>query len=127
MRRTKELWQSSWKTTEKRKMDIGEIIKEKERCVAMCELGVTTMTLRGFEIVRFIDKYEKRCSLQVSGKAYYLREEKSSACVCLGVEDPTSMIFASKAAEHGIQTDQETGWVPYPLPADVQMTARMLP
>lgn len=69
-------------------------------------------TDRGFQIVKFVDRYETKCSLQKSSLAF-------EDCIWFGVEDPNPQIMASRVMENG------RGWVKYPLPEDVVITSRM--
>lgn len=67
-----------------------------------------TKTGRGFAIGKFEDYYGHECSLQKSSLA-------DVDCVWLGVNDPNAKI----------QPGDGTGWHPYPLPDNVQVTTRM--
>ena len=69
-------------------------------------------TNRNFHLIEFKDRYNKKCSLQESS----LAEE---AAIWFGVDDPEPKILASKTEAGG------TGWVPYEIPKDVQLTTRM--
>ena len=69
-------------------------------------------TLRGFSIIKFKDQYDNGCSLQKSSVM-------SPDCIWLGVDDANPQIMASKTAEGG------TGWVPFAIPSDVNLTTRM--
>jgi len=80
-------------------------------------LGVTmeidkTQTNRGFEILKFTDRYGEKCSLQESSLA-------SEAAIWLGVDVATPQIMASQTPEGG------TGWVPYFIPENVLINTRM--
>ncbi len=69
-------------------------------------------TNRGFSLVEFTDHYDNPCSLQMSSLA-------ETEAIWLGVEDANPQIMASKVQEGG------TGWVKYPLHADVLLNTRM--
>jgi len=69
-------------------------------------------THRGFPYVEFEDKYNHKCSLQKSSLAF-------EDCIWLGVDDPEPKILASQTKEGG------NGWVPYPIPSDVELCTRM--
>lgn len=71
-----------------------------------------------FPHARFDDFYNNSCSIQLSS---LVREE----CIWLGVDDAKPMILAKYAKSHGIDTDQNTGWVKYPISSDVKFTTRM--
>lgn len=75
-------------------------------------------TGRGFTICNFSDYYSKPCSVQKSSIA-------TTDCIWLGVDDPDPKIMASQANNLGVVTDQETGWVPYPIPSEVLIQTRM--
>jgi hypothetical protein len=77
-----------------------------------------TKTLRGFGIRYFNDRYDAPCSIQESSLA-------TEAAIWLGVNDAQPKVMASEAASVGVQTDQTTGWVTYPIPDNVQLTTRM--
>lgn len=69
-------------------------------------------TNRGFSLIEFEDKYESKCSIQISSFA-------DDRCIWIGVDDADPMIMESKVKEGG------TGWVKYPIHEAVQMTTRM--
>jgi hypothetical protein len=75
-------------------------------------------TERGFAIVEFIDRYDKKCSLQKSSIAF---EE----CIWLGLTDANPIVMASDAVKVGIKTKETTGWISYPIPEQVQISTRM--
>lgn len=75
-------------------------------------------TERGFDIYRFKDRYDCDCSLQKSSIA-------TEDCIWLGVEDANPKIMASKAKQHGIETDKTTGWIKYPIHEDVMLNTNM--
>lgn len=75
-------------------------------------------TNRGFRLRRFADSYGYGCSIQKSSLA-------TADAIWFGVDDPKPQVMASRAADFGVTTDQTTGWVPYPIPADVLLHTRM--
>lgn len=79
---------------------------------------IPTKTARGFALIEFTDRYGVKCSLQKSSLA-------SEDAIWFGVDDPEPKIMASEAAELGVVTDQLNGWVPYPIPGQVQLSTRM--
>lgn len=69
-------------------------------------------TGRGFSIIKFIDRYGKKCSLQKSSLA-------TEDAIWFGIDEAEPMIMASKIIDGG------TGWAKYPLPVDVEIPTRM--
>lgn len=86
-------------------------------------LGAVDHTARGFEVIEFADCYGVKCSLQASSLAEY--EKPGTSAVWLGIQDASPIVLASDAAKVGIETTQTCGWVPYPVPDEVQMKTRM--
>lgn len=86
-------------------------------------LGAVKTTSRGFEIIEFSDCYGEKCSLQASSLAEY--EKPGTSAVWLGVQDARPIVMASDAANVGVQTTETCGWVPFPVPDEVQMHTRM--
>jgi hypothetical protein len=74
--------------------------------------------VRGFATGRFKDRYGVNCSIQKSSAAM-------EDCIWLGVDDANPQIMASQAKQFGIQTNEITGWIPYPIPDEVFLTTRM--
>jgi hypothetical protein len=74
-------------------------------------LGKVEKTNRGFEIVKFRDRYDVPCSLQMSSLADY--EEPGTSAVWLGIEKANPLVMASKARSVGVETSETTGLVPY--------------
>lgn len=89
----------------------------------MEKLGKQKKSMRGFPFVEFNDYYDTPCSLQASSLAIY--QQPGTSAVWLGVDDPQPKVLASEAAKHGIETAETTGWVPFPIPADVSLVTRM--
>lgn len=92
------------------------------------KLGIKASTHRGFPYIQFNDHYGERCSLQCSsmiGEYEDAFERPGSSCVWLGIDNPKPEVLASKAASVGVETSETTGWVEYPLPEDVHLSARM--
>ena len=75
-------------------------------------------TQRGFSLLKFKDSYNNPCSLQKSSAM-------SDDYIWLGVDDLNPQIMALDAPRFGIQTTQDCGWVPYPIPKEVCMWNRM--
>ena len=75
-------------------------------------------TDRGFPICEFIDRYGAKCSIQKSSLA-------TEHAIWLGVDDADPQVMASQAANVGVETDETTGWVPYPIPKEVLLSTRM--
>lgn len=86
-------------------------------------LGAVERTERGFEIVKFADRYGVPCSLQASSLAEY--DKPGTSAVWLGTDDASPKVMASKAQSLGIHTSECVGWVPYPIPDDVALATRM--
>jgi len=75
-------------------------------------------TDRGFKFGEFYDQYNNKCSIQQSSIA-------DEPCIWLGVDDANPQILASKAKQFGLETEETTGWIPYPVPKDVLLSTRM--
>lgn len=73
---------------------------------------------RGFPLIRFKDNYDHQCSIQVSSLA-------TEQAIWIGIDDANPQVMARVARYFGIETDQTTGWVPFPLPSDVLLATRM--
>lgn len=78
----------------------------------------TGKTHRGFALGEFIDLYGARCSIQKSSLA-------TDDAIWLGVDDADPRIMASQAEQHGVHTEETTGWVPYPILEAVNLNTRM--
>lgn len=84
------------------------------------------ITPRGFTHLRFVDLNESECWVQESSRCLDGHEDDpGSSALWVGVQDARPLILASKAAEHGVDTRETCGWVPYPVPDDVLLTTRM--
>lgn len=77
-----------------------------------------SITERGFPIAEFVDRYGAKCSIQKSSLAF-------ENCIWLGVDNADPKIMASGARRMGIETEEQNGWVPYPIPKEVLLTTRM--
>ena len=88
-------------------------------------LGTVDHTARGFEIIEFDDTYGHKCSLQQSSLAEV--EQPGWSAVWLGVDDAEPKIMKRDATKHGIELPpgEVSGWMPFPVPDDVQLTTRM--
>ena len=75
-------------------------------------------TSRGFDIIEFEDLYHQDCNLQKSSLA-------TEDAIWFGVGDPDPQVPAKLAAQYGVQTNETTGWVKYPIPKDVLLNTRM--
>lgn len=75
-------------------------------------------TNRGFDLLEFTDRYGCKCSLQKSSLAF-------EDCIWFGVNDADPKIMANIAKSYGVETDQTTGWVTYPVPSEVLLNTRM--
>ena len=74
-------------------------------------------------MVCFQDSYGTQCSLQASSLADYAQPGISA--VWLGISGVSANVMWSDAAKVGVRTNQQCGWVPYPIPDEVQVTTRM--
>lgn len=86
-------------------------------------IGELTKTPSGFQRRSFEDFDGHKCSIQQSSIALY--EQPGTSALRIGIDDPEPRILASQASRCGVSTDETTGWVPYPVPADVLMSPRM--
>ena len=75
-------------------------------------------TGRGFHLVEFIDKYGSECSLQKSSLA-------TEDAIWFGINDANPQLMAYDAKKLGIKTEQNSGWVKYPIPDEVLLNTRM--
>jgi len=87
------------------------------------KLGRVKKSPRGFEYIEFKDRYDTACSLQISSLADCA--EPGLSAVWLGTEDLNPQVMAKDAASVGVETDQQNGWVPFPIPDKVNLSARM--
>jgi len=69
-------------------------------------------TQRGFALGKFTDHYGHGCSIQKSSLA-------TDDAIWLGLDDASPQIMASKLDPN------LTGWLPYPIPLDVNLNTRM--
>lgn len=76
------------------------------------------ITERGFSAIRFLDEYENVCSIQKSSLA-------TDEAIWLGIKEASPKILASQAKGYGIETNQKTGWISFPIPDGVLMSTRM--
>lgn len=75
-------------------------------------------TLRGFPYYEFVDRYNQKFSIQKSSLAF-------EDCIWFGLDDADPKVMASEAATVGVQTEETTGWVKYPIPDKVTLSTRM--
>lgn len=89
---------------------------------------ITSKTGRGFEIIEFLDDNGVDCSMQQSSAIRCLPSgeipEPGTSLLWLGPTEANPLILASRAKHFGIETDETTGWVPYPVPEEVLFTTR---
>lgn len=86
-----------------------------------------THTHRGFEVVRFKDAYDTKCSIQISSACPV--EEEDGSCknpggwIWLGQDEAKPRILMRDAVRLGIIKPAEgveiSGWVDYPVPDEV--------
>lgn len=79
---------------------------------------IASKTDRGFATVEFLDRYGDACIIQKSSLA-------TEDAIWFGIQDACPQIMASDALAAGIDTDETTGWIPYPMPKNVLLTTRM--
>lgn len=85
-------------------------------------------TPRGFDVITFADSCGVPCSVQQSSKMDGSDRGMSapgSSYLWVGVDDPQPKAMASQARALGVATTETTGWVPYPIPAEVVLSTRM--
>jgi hypothetical protein len=93
--------------------------------------GEDSVTERGFGRVNFLDDSGKKCSLQISSRAVCENEDGSvddqPGWIWLGIDNPTPIILKTKARDLGmpLPPGEVCGWMPYPVPDDVQISTRM--
>lgn len=75
-------------------------------------------TERGFPRGEFFDFYGNSCSIQKSSLA-------TADAIWLGVNNADAKVLHGDAKKFGIQTDATSGWVPYPIPEEVNLVTRM--
>lgn len=78
--------------------------------------------------MEFKDTYGASCSLQASsliGNYENSWSHPGTSAVWLGIDKVEPIVMASQAASVGVDTKETTGWVPYPVPPQVQLNARM--
>jgi len=73
---------------------------------------IESVTERGFKVIEFIDRYDRRCNIQESSLG-------TENAIWFGVEAAEPKILASKVMKGG------TGWTDYPIHEDVVITTRM--
>ena len=91
-------------------------------------LGNVAITSRNFSLIEFVDHYGEKCSLECSsiiGDYDDAFARPGSSCVWLGIDKPTPKILARNARNVGVETKKTTGWVEYPIPDGVSVSARM--
>jgi hypothetical protein len=75
-------------------------------------------TERGFPIAEFTDLYGAKCSIQKSSLA-------DDQCIWLGLSEVKASVMAKHAHRVGIDSEVVVGWIPFPIPAEVQIPTRM--
>lgn len=87
-------------------------------------------TNRGFEIAEFLDAYGKESSVQQSSAIDLSSDDPDphgpgSSFLWVGLTDSDPQILAKDAKAHGVETEETTGWVKYPIPDCVSIATRM--
>lgn len=82
-------------------------------------LGECRKTERGFALVNFRDAYDQECSLQESSSVV--------ESVWLGLNEGKAHVLKVHAEKLGLELPHGDifGWMPYPIPEDVQISTRM--
>jgi hypothetical protein len=75
-------------------------------------------TDRGFAFLEFQDRYGEQCILQKSSLAF-------DEAIWFGISEVKVLIMAKDAASVGLQTEETTGWIDFPLPPHVLTKSRM--
>ena len=75
-------------------------------------------TSRGFNVTEFTDCYDAKCSIKNSSLA-------TEDAIWFGINKAQPMIMASKAKKLGLKTNENTGWIPYPIPEEVLISTHM--
>lgn len=75
-------------------------------------------TNRGFPLREFTDYYGKACSIQKSSLA-------DKDAIWFGIDNAEPIVLASQAASVGVNTNETTGWVTFPIPDAVSIHTRM--
>lgn len=75
-------------------------------------------TNRGFALNNFKDINGSKCNIQKSSLAFV-------DAIWFGVDNAKPQILARDAKQAGIETNETTGWVAYPIPSNVLLTTRM--
>ncbi len=75
-------------------------------------------TGRGFSNLEFKDHYGAECSIQKSSLA-------TEDAIWIGINDANPQIMASQAKAAGIETNESTGWIKYPIHKEVLLNTRM--
>jgi hypothetical protein len=75
-------------------------------------------TARGFSTVAYKDMYGEEFCIQSSSLA-------TDDAIWFGISDAKPKVLASQATSLGVETTQQNGWVPYPLPEEVLLNTRM--
>ena len=91
-------------------------------------LGVAGQGPRGFPRVLFNDSYDERCILACSsivGDYEDSMERPGTSAVWLGLQRPSAKVMARDAAKVGVKTEETVGWVDYPIPEGVMVSAEM--
>ncbi|WP_212747029.1 hypothetical protein [Marinobacter alexandrii] len=74
--------------------------------------------VRGFQGWRFLDRYDHSFSIQKSSLA-------TEDCIWFGLDDANPLVLHGDAKRLGINTDATCGWIPYPIPDEVNINTRM--
>jgi len=85
---------------------------------AVVPKSATSFAVRGFQGYNFLDFYKHEFSLQKSSLA-------TEDCLWFGLNNVNPLALHGDAKRLGVKTTATSGWVPYPLPEEVNLNTRM--
>ena len=94
----------------------------------MEKLGKRNDGPRGFPRVEFKDAYDQACFLQSSSVIYDYddaMERPGTSALWLGLKNTRAEVMARNAAQVGVATDTDIGWVKFPIPDQVMVWTQM--
>lgn len=86
-------------------------------------IKIDKKTNRGFPYGEFTDSHGDLCTIQQSSACSI--DDEEGEYIWLGIDKVVPKIMASKAKSLGIETNETTGWIPYPIPDEVLLNSRM--
>ena len=91
-------------------------------------LGTAGRNGRGFPEVVFVDSYGSECRMSASSVIYDYQDamdRPGTSAIWLGLAKVEPKVMAKDALRVGVVTSQTTGWVDYPIPEGVLLSASM--